>query len=343
VGKTTASDALNGSVRVSRKTALRVQQAAIALNYTANPAARSLRKGRVGLIGLHAGWSSRTPSNSEYYMSALQSVLDRADADGLDVIVMSHSVSPQRVFPRCDGVIVLDPVVGSSATDILLNGPAPVVTGERAVSGSSVVASVSSDHEVTFGALLEHLLERGARRIGFLYCPELSDWAMRLKACFDDWAAVAPGYHSAVPVPFLWSAPQVEDALDELMAREVPPDAIVCGPLGSAAYVADSLRRRGLEPRRDVLLAACGDGPELRSASPAITAIHNDPSQLGEACVNLLQEYLTSGKVHDKEVNLPGRLIVRESTVYDLGQMPARTKSAAGKRSAPKSAETGLP
>lgn len=66
VSKTTASDALRNSGRVSDKTRAHVVSVANRLGYSPNSSARSLRMASTGAIGLHL---PEVLTRSEYYMS----------------------------------------------------------------------------------------------------------------------------------------------------------------------------------------------------------------------------------------------------------------------------------
>ncbi|MGV9869980.1 LacI family DNA-binding transcriptional regulator [Rhodococcus koreensis] len=315
VSKTTASDAVNGSPRVSSATSAQVRRVADELGYIANSAARSLRERAAGTIGLYAQWSARTASTAEWYMSVFRGVLEEANSASVDVVVLSPSRNPGSFrLPRCDGIIVIDPDEDDPTMARILNGHLPVVTGEHAVGGRSVLASASVNHAGAFSELMDHLADRGAHRVGFIYCPERTEWATSLKGAFDRWVTEHPGDHVAVPVPLIWTESELNAAISALLDTSERVDAIVCGPVGSATFVAARAAERGRRLGGDLLLAACTDAADLRSWVPAITAIDDSPRDFGAECFRLLHCYLKTGTADDVREPLPATLLLRAST-----------------------------
>ena len=82
VSKTTASDALRNSGRVSERTRKLVTATADRLGYSPNASAQSLRRATTGAIGLHL---PDILARSEYYMSFVFGVVGRAAEMNYDV------------------------------------------------------------------------------------------------------------------------------------------------------------------------------------------------------------------------------------------------------------------
>lgn len=314
VSKTTASDALNGSTRVAARTAARVQVAAEDLGYFANSAAQSLRHGGVGTVGLYARWSAGAAA--EWYVSVFQGVLERANAIGTDVVVLSDLDGLRRSgVPRCEGVIVIDPDADDPVMRRLLNGTLPVVTGYEALERRAVRGWVRADHGTAFKSLAEHLEERGARSVGFIYCPERTPWAMELKDAYDAWSACTSIECRSAPAPVLWSPAQIDEALDGWLDGFNAVDAVICCPVGSATYVASRAQERGRSIGRDLLLASCVDGAAMENWTPSITAIDDHPKVFGSACFDLLLRCLDEPRAATTEMTVAARVVQRASTI----------------------------
>ncbi|MEU6239494.1 LacI family DNA-binding transcriptional regulator, partial [Kitasatospora sp. NPDC047058] len=86
VSKSTVSNALGGSGRVSETTRERIQDVARELGYRPNTAARSLRRSSTGAIGLHL---PRTATRLDYYMRLAFGAVERAREDGLDLVLLA--------------------------------------------------------------------------------------------------------------------------------------------------------------------------------------------------------------------------------------------------------------
>ncbi len=91
VSKTTASDALRDSGRVSERTKQHVVAVARRLGCTPNLAARSLRRAGTGVIGLHL---PEILTRSEYYMSFVFDVVDQAATNRRASCCPSTSLPP---------------------------------------------------------------------------------------------------------------------------------------------------------------------------------------------------------------------------------------------------------
>nr|WP_240647064.1 LacI family DNA-binding transcriptional regulator [Streptomyces globisporus] len=163
VSKSTASDALQGSGRVAEATRDRVRAVADELGYRPNSAARRLRRASTGAVGLHL---PATATRLDYYMNLAFGAVERAQEDGLDMVLLAPSgAAGGRIASRVDGLLVIDPEAGDSAVPGLLDAGVPVVTGERYLGPAAAPsAAVVCDNAASLTALLDHVTERGARR-----------------------------------------------------------------------------------------------------------------------------------------------------------------------------------
>lgn len=131
VGKSTVSNVLQGKGRVSKRTRSAVLAAARELGYVPNAAARRLRGGRLGTIGIHL---PQNPTPSAYYMEFVFGVLEHAAAHERDVTVLTGD---RGRLPRVDGLVLSDPMPGDPFTRDLLASGLPVVTCEDVRGGPS--------------------------------------------------------------------------------------------------------------------------------------------------------------------------------------------------------------
>ncbi|MEU5844826.1 LacI family DNA-binding transcriptional regulator [Saccharopolyspora shandongensis] len=185
VSKTTASDALRNSGRVSEATRALVAETAIRLGYAPNPSARSLRMATTGAIGLHL------PDNltrSEYYMSFAFGAVEQAARLNYNVtLIMSQQLSETAAFLPVDGVILADPLETDPVVHRLMSSRVPVVTCERLTGPASPDGVLRSDHAPMFEELLARLHAGGARRPALLASSAAGDWGASLQAAFRRW------------------------------------------------------------------------------------------------------------------------------------------------------------
>ncbi|WP_103533774.1 LacI family DNA-binding transcriptional regulator [Streptomyces sp. SM11] len=321
VSKSTVSDALQGSGRVAEGTRVRVRAVAEELGYRPNSAARRLRRASTGAVGLRL---PATATRLDYYMNLAFGAVERAQEDGLDVVLLAPSgASGGRIASRVDGLLVIDPEVGDSEVPGLLDAGVPVVTGERYLGpAAGPSGAVVCDNAASLTALLDHVTERGARRPALLAPAGSSAWATALRATARSWGR-ARGVEVALrTVPFAATPAEAEEAARALLTADPAVDAVICAPDGSAPGVlraAAALGREagGAEERGSgtaLLVASCVDGTATRGAEPPVTAVDLRPAAYGRACAELLCDILADRAAPDTVRRHAWSLEARAST-----------------------------
>ncbi|WP_205856281.1 LacI family DNA-binding transcriptional regulator [Phytoactinopolyspora endophytica] len=312
VSKTTASDALRGSGRVSEETRRLVVGVAEELGYVPNDSARHLRRARTGAIGLHL---PEVLPRSDYYMSFVFGAVQAAADHGYDVTLLTSGtgVAPSR-SPRVDGLVLGDPLADDPVVDKLMGSALPTVTCERYSGPGEPDGVVWSDHGAALQTLLGHLSDAGARRPALIVPGDESDWAASVHRAYREWCGQRGVALITRSVPFDANADATSAAARSLLTDEPQLDALVAAPTSAAATLLPVIREAGRRVGEDLLLASCVDAPALRFADPAITAIDVRPREAGAACAELLFELLTGSAVPGVERIHPIELNVREST-----------------------------
>ncbi|MFG6192443.1 substrate-binding domain-containing protein [Nonomuraea sp. JJY05] len=192
VSKTTASDALRGSGRVSERTREAVAQVAERLGYVPNGSARHLRKASTGTIGLHV---PEVLTRSSYYMSFVFGVVEQAARHDYDVTLITSGQRRSRP-PRVDGLVLGDPLGGDPVVESLMATGLPTVSCERFPGSRQADGVVWSEHASMLGRLLDHLRESGASRPALIVAGDESDWAGSVHRGYLEWCAA----HGVVPL-----------------------------------------------------------------------------------------------------------------------------------------------
>ncbi|MFE2975542.1 LacI family DNA-binding transcriptional regulator [Streptomyces sp. NPDC059258] len=327
VSKSTVSDALQGSGRVAEATRDRVRAVADDLGYRPNSAARRLRRASTGAVGLHL---PATATRLDYYMNLAFGAVERAQEDGLDMVLLAPSgAAGGRIASRVDGLLVIDPEPGDSGVPGLLDAGVPVVTGERYLGpATGPSGAVVCDNAASLTALLDHVTERGARRPALLAPSGSSAWATALRATARSWGR-AHGVEVALrTVPFAATPAEAEATTRALLTADPAVDAVICAPDGSAPGVlraAAALGRRvGTTdggstgsvdaPGPGLLVASCVDGTATRGAEPPVTAVDLRPAAYGRACAELLCDILADRTAPDTVRRHAWSLVTRAST-----------------------------
>jgi LacI family transcriptional regulator, galactose operon repressor len=222
-----------------------------------------------------------------------------------------------------------DPLVVSS---LLALNAGPVVVVDEPVHGQPVVwvteDSFNGAREVT-----RHLLALGHRRIAFLDVGDREQWnpskhdgyrAALEKAGLpvDPRLTVAPAL--GVPVISAQAPGLIDAAVTELLALPQPPTAIFAYDDRRAILVAESLRRRGLVPGRDVSVAGFGDTASRLGTCDFLTSCHIDFRKLGREAVRAAFSRGVPGE--GRSLMLPDRLVVRSSTAAPATRIASRRR-----------------
>ncbi|MEV8448738.1 LacI family DNA-binding transcriptional regulator [Streptomyces parvus] len=313
VSKSTVSDALQGSGRVAAETRDRVRAVAAELGYRPNSAARRLRRASTGAVGLHL---PATATRLDYYMNLAFGAVERAQEDGLDMVLLAPSgAAGGRIASRVDGLLVIDPEAADSAVPGLLDAGVPVVTGERYLGpATGPSAAVVCDNAASLTALLDHVTDRGARRPAVLAPSGSSAWATALRATARFWG-LAHGVEVALrTVPFAATPAEAEEATRALLTADPAVDAVICAPDGSAPGVLRAAAALGRKAGPGLLVASCVDGPATRNAEPPVTAVDLRPAAYGRACAELLCDILADRTAPDSVRRHAWSLETRAST-----------------------------
>lgn len=311
VSITTVSDALNGKGRLPDTTRLHVREVADRLGYRPSAAARTLRTGRSGLLGLTTTTHTAEPFAltefawfAELVRAATAAALDR----GYALVVLPAS-SPHDVWGNValDGTIVVDPVDDDPLVHELLRRGVPVVSGGHPGS-TPVYGWVDNDHAAAVRSVLDHLADAGARTIGLLAASDgpgtgkgvagYRAWCTDrgLTPLTEEYRARTPGAGRAAAARLLDRAPDAVFGLHE----------------GCAVELLDAARERGLRVPDDLLLACCGEG-----ADPSVTSLSLQPALAGAWAVELLVGVIEDAETGPRlpaQRTVPTRLSVRHSS-----------------------------
>src|SRR5690349_10377286 len=172
VSITTVSDALNGKGRLPDATRRHVREVADRLGYRPSAAARTLRTGKSGLIGLTVttyGDEPFTFTEFAYFAEMARAATSAALARGYALVILP-ATSRHDVWSNValDGTVVIDPSDQDPVVTELVRQGLPVVSDGRPAGTLPVTAWVDNDHRAAVLDLLDHLAAAGARRIGLL-------------------------------------------------------------------------------------------------------------------------------------------------------------------------------
>lgn len=326
VSPKTVSNVVNGYIHVRPETRRRVQRAIARLNYRPNLSARSLRRGRTGVIALAV-----PELDVPYFAELARHLVAEAERYGWTVLVDQTEGELDRERQVLDGLRgqLIDGLVFSplalTATDLARRTDATplVLLGERIHQGPA--DHVVIDNVAAGRAATEHLLSLGRRRIaaiGAQQVPAGVTARLRLRgyrealeaaglAYDEDLGAATARFHRADGAA----------AMARLLERTPRPDAVFCFndllALGAMRTLAD----QGLRVPDDVAVIGFDDIEDGRYSVPTLSTVSPDKRQIARLAVDLLNQQLVSGGAGQADVSGPQEvfaafeLVPRQSTL----------------------------
>jgi len=316
VSLSSASRALNGKGASQALTAA-VAKAAEELGYQADVTGRALRTRRSNEVAVMVA-----DIGNPVYVQLMQGVHSVVAPAGYQVVVASTGDSAASIAAEVrslssgfvDGIVLAPLWVDDDLLAVLASTRVPVVV-VGSVGGSVNLDSIWVDSAAGVGLAVDHLVERGRRRLGFLNGPVKSLAGQRRQRGFDDAMArlgLTPvGTHMAADFSMKAGAEACRQLLD---AVGDPPDAFVAANDMLAIGCIQALRERGLEVPGDVAVTGM-DNTEIGSViAPSLTSVDLHAGERGYQAAQMLLTRLNSGdSPAEHRVVLP-ELVVREST-----------------------------
>jgi DNA-binding LacI/PurR family transcriptional regulator len=314
VSQSTVSLVLSGKGegRVSPHTATAVREAAAALGYRPNQAARSLKTGAARAVGLVVPdvtnpFFGRVLRGAQRAAARERYAVALVDTDG------SYDLGQDAIQGlrggAVDGFLLFGLVPPAGARD----AGEPLVLVESEARGCS---SVRLDTEAGIRAAVDHLTALGHERIGHVSAAA-DEMTFRLRRAAMD---------ASVPLLSRASAPAVtaghaRDAAHPLLARPPAerPTAVVCDDdlMASGVYLA--ARDLGLAVPADLSVVGFDDLDLAELVHPPLTTVRADGELLGATAFELLAERLAHPARRPKRVVQPVELVVRTSTAPPRG------------------------
>ncbi|EKX67008.1 LacI family DNA-binding transcriptional regulator [Streptomyces ipomoeae] len=320
VSPMTVSNVINDHPNVRPTTREKVLEAMTRLDYRVNVAARNLRKGRTGTIGL------AVPDVNSHYFSRLAATIIRvAERHRLRVGIEqtgavreneldSLSLSRNRLY---DGLILSAAGMGQADAERLRVDHPVVILGQRIFGGP--VDHVAMPNVDASRAATHHLVERGCRRIAVLCgaVDEVGVSSLRLT-----------GYRQALEAAGLPSDPALVQHVDRLDMREgahrarrmvadgLDFDGVFCVTDSLALGVLRGLADTGVRVPGQVKVIGFDNVAESEFFIPSLSTIDPDHDTMAERAVELLISRMKGADRATAYVEFVSdfSLVIREST-----------------------------
>ena len=324
VSRATVSKALNGASDVSPETTRKIREAAAALGYLPNAAARALKVGRSYNIGVLFSDTTGGGISHEYFSLILESVKAEAERLGYDITFISKDLGQMSMdyyehakYRSCDGVVIASADFQDPAVIRLATSEIPTVTLDYSFDSRS---SILSDNVRGMEELVRFVHERGHRRIAFIH-GELTSVTQKRLASFRRTCA-----DLGIPVPAEYIRPATYHdprssglATRALLALEERPTCIFYPDDLSYLGGVSELERNGLSIPKDMSVVGYDGIPLSQVLRPRLATYRQGAEQMGKEAARLLAE-----QIEKPDTWIPQQIIVegellKGDTVADIG------------------------
>lgn len=315
----TVSNVVNGYPHIRPETRERVQRAIDELGYQVNLSARSLRRGRTGIIGL-----ALPELSLPYFAELADSVMRAAERNGLVVLIeqtggdREHELEILRSDRRrlTDGLLFSPLALEPEETSVLEVDYPLVLLGERIFGGP--VDHVTMANVEGSRAATAHLAERGCRRIAVIGVhpgERMGSASLRLdgyRAALED--AGLPFDPALLGDAGAWHRSTGAESMGRLLDSGVEIDGVFAMNDALALGALHALHARGIDVPDQVAVIGFDDVDDARYSEPPLTSISPGREQIARTAVDLLAERIQGSMVAPRQVVADFEIVARHST-----------------------------
>ncbi|MXG88345.1 LacI family DNA-binding transcriptional regulator [Nocardioides flavescens] len=316
----TVSNVLNRPDRVSSSTRERVEAAMGELGFVRNESARQLRTGTSQTLAYVV-----LDASNPFFTDVARGMEGAAEAHGLSLVLCNSGQRPDReaahlalfAQQRVQGILVTPVDPTSPLLDRTRTLGTPVVIVDRTRHDASF-CSVSVDDELGGRLAVEHLVDRGHRRIAFIGGPmEIGQITDRLRGARAAWADAGRPAEDLVVL--------VTDWLDVAGGREA--GARLAGMSSAkrptAAFCANDLIALGLLQHaissgtsvpEQLAIVGYDDIEFAAAAAVPLSSVRQPRHELGRAAADLLLDEAGNPDHEHRQVQFTPELVARRST-----------------------------
>lgn len=320
VSSKTVSNVVNGTGWVSDEVRNKVQKAITELGYRPNLAARQLRMGKSGMVGL------ALPDLQEPYFAELAANFVSAAQERKIMVLISQTGGDLKLEQRlCEGegmpgldALVMSPLsLRPEDLSARKNQTPMVLLGEQAQEISNLhISHVGLGNVQAAKAATEHLIQQGRTKIAALgvqrvgpiassryrmegYVQALADAAIALD---EDLLCYVDGFSRA----------EGSDSIQRLIDRGAKFDAVFCFNDSMGFGALHTLALNGLRVPQDVAVIGFDDTEETLYSVPPLSTIGPGPKEIARLVLDIVQNLKEEPNVH---MALGHTLVTRGSSV----------------------------
>jgi LacI family transcriptional regulator len=318
VSRATASLIVRGSSKIAEKTRQKVLDSMNELGYVYDRVAANMRSQSSSTVGLII-----TDIANPFYAELLRGLHHALEEAGYTVFLgttYDSDIKQEQLISRMlehrVGGIILCPVSESSKNSIerLKSIDIPLVLAVREIESVSC-DYVGIDYEVGAQMAVNHLIQRGHRRIAFIGGTSHS----------SAWKERRNGYYHAlkqagieIEEPLIVESPVSREggmsAVRKVLFQTNHPSAIFCFNDLVAHGVMLGLNEAGLKPGQDIAVVGFDNNNEAPLYNPPLTTVSSYARLIGSQAAILLHQRIMNQDRENQRIILQPELVIRQSS-----------------------------
>ncbi len=318
VSVSTVSRALAGSALVPQAKREEILALAQEQGYVINEQARNLRLKKTRTIGIviPLGHEVGQLISDPFFIELLGRLADEITARDYNVL-LTKVARPEPGWQdrliqsqKADGLIVIGQSDQHEALNAVARTYLPLVVWGAHLP-SQLYCSVGSDNIGGARLAVEHLVQKGRRRIAFLGVPDLPEVGLRYDGYRRALAAAGIAEDPALLAPAHFTVDTAYDTVRGLIDSKVPFDAIFAVSDVIAIAAIKALNAAGLRVPDDVAVVGFDDITIAAYVSPALTSVRQDLARGAKVMIDLLFRRMEGENT--PSATMPAELVVRKS------------------------------
>ena len=325
----TVSRTVNGITTVDPELAKRVWRAVEEVGYVPNPQARALVSGRSRILGLIV-----SEITNPFFPELVQEFENMAVEQGYEVMIGSTNYDPVRTESllgrmlqrSVDGVAVMTFGIEEELVNRLVESQFPMVfidAGPQLPNARTL--------KVNYGdgirEAVQHLAALGHRSIAFISGPLNIRSAVARR---DGFRAAMAELGLTIPARHVVEGNHTMEggiaAMERLLAQPELPTAVVCSNDMTAIGALHALHRTTSRVPGDISVVGFDDIHLAQFILPPLTTVQMSCKDIAASAIQALRAGIEPGhpRALQKEWGIETRLVVRQSTDFPRGTLPAR-------------------
>lgn len=315
VSVSTVSRVLNNKDDVAQETYEKIQRVINELGYTSSLAAKSMRSRKTNVIGLIV-----PDLEQSFCLNVVKGVNWAIEQLHYDLLVYTGGNSPDRAWAVrerqyvsllngsiTDGIIVVTPTAETFSTHY------PLVAIDPHLDSTDFPAVIATNRVGALSAM-EHLLNLGHRRIGFIGGrPDLQSAIRRLEGYKDSLRQANIPFDPDLVQIGNFTQESGYQCAQKLLALPERPTAIFAANDKSAIGAIEALNEAGLKVPDDMSIVGFDNTEEASFVNGGLTTVDQFIHDMGRVAVDMLVNLIQNKPLESYVYRVPTRLIVRNT------------------------------